>query len=230
MSELKLHQLSDGYRYNSDSLFLYQFLSKSSCKGEILDVGAGCGVLGLLVKRDFPKCSVSLLDFQGQNVELCRKNAEINRLDVEVHESEFLEFVSGKKYDFIISNPPFYKENIKKTTNIHLAKSRYNNNLPFDSFAKKSYNLLKDKGYLCFCYDASQVVSVFCVLQKENFSVGDVRFVHSKKDKVASLVLILARKNAKNLAKILPPLTASDENGYTDEAKKAFHLANTLSI
>ena len=59
-----LAQLKSGYRYNSDTLVLYDFISSSlkNFSGRILDVGAGCGILGLLLKRDFKNSSLSLLD------------------------------------------------------------------------------------------------------------------------------------------------------------------------
>ena len=59
-----LAQLKSGYRYNSDTLVLYDFISSSlkNFSGRILDVGAGCGILGLLLKRDFKNSSLSFLD------------------------------------------------------------------------------------------------------------------------------------------------------------------------
>ncbi|MEJ2469363.1 MAG: methyltransferase, partial [Campylobacterales bacterium] len=44
-----LYQPSEGYCYNSDSIFLYDFVSSFKPRGRMLDVGAGCGVVGLLV-------------------------------------------------------------------------------------------------------------------------------------------------------------------------------------
>ena len=50
-----LAQLENGYRYNSDTLVLYDFICSGvgEISGRVLDVGAGCGILGLLLKSDF---------------------------------------------------------------------------------------------------------------------------------------------------------------------------------
>ncbi|MCI7587670.1 MAG: methyltransferase, partial [Campylobacter sp.] len=74
---MKLFQLKDGYRYNSDSLFLWDFARKNcsfKASQSLLDVGCGCGILGLLLARDF-NCALSCIDIQPQNCELAQINA-----------------------------------------------------------------------------------------------------------------------------------------------------------
>ncbi|MDO9208145.1 MAG: methyltransferase, partial [Sulfuricurvum sp.] len=44
-----LYQPDGGYCYNSDSILLYGFIAQFNPKGKLLDVGAGCGIVGLLV-------------------------------------------------------------------------------------------------------------------------------------------------------------------------------------
>ena len=71
-------QPKNGYRYNSDTMFLYDFIREGGARGEVLDAGCGSGVLGLLLKRDFPKISLSLLDILEANVNLAAANAMQN--------------------------------------------------------------------------------------------------------------------------------------------------------
>ncbi len=64
MSDLiTLAQLSQGYRYNSDSLILADFILKQGIKGAVFDVGAGCGIIGILLKK-YCNLSLSLIDIQ----------------------------------------------------------------------------------------------------------------------------------------------------------------------
>lgn len=50
---IKLAQLSDGYRYNSDSLLLADFVLEMGIKNQVLEVGSGCGIIGILLKICF---------------------------------------------------------------------------------------------------------------------------------------------------------------------------------
>jgi len=89
---MHLYQYENGYRYNSDSLLLYDFISSFSPKGNVLDVGSGSGILGLLVKRDFLHVELSQIDIQEANYILTCKNANHNKLDSKVICDDFSKY------------------------------------------------------------------------------------------------------------------------------------------
>ena len=81
---LSLYQLENGYCYNSDSLFLYAFIARFLKNGvSVVDIGAGCGILGLLCGRDF-SVDLSLIDIDETNAKLCKKNADFNNINAEI--------------------------------------------------------------------------------------------------------------------------------------------------
>ena len=60
-----LYQPTNGYCYNSDTHFLYNFIVENlkkykNIKGELLDIGSGSGILGLLVAKNFEKIKLIL--------------------------------------------------------------------------------------------------------------------------------------------------------------------------
>jgi len=104
-----LYQPESGYCYNSDSVFLYDFISSFKPRGKVLDVGAGCGIVGLLVARDNPKVNLEAVEKQEAFVEYATTNARVNKIENKIHKKNFLELDEDEKYDYIISNPPFYQ-------------------------------------------------------------------------------------------------------------------------
>jgi len=122
---LYLFQYEEGYRYNSDSLVLYDFISKLNPKGRILDIGSGSGIVGLLMKRDFSKIALTQIDIQPLHVELTKKSAKKNKLDAKVLHADIRECKFEEKFDFIVTNPPFYHEGSQKSENEALKVSRY---------------------------------------------------------------------------------------------------------
>jgi len=225
-----LYQPESGYCYNSDSIFLYDFINSFAPKGNVLDVGAGCGIVGLLVARDNEKVNLSAVEKQKVLAEYAKRNAVENSIEYELREGNFLDLDLEEKYDYIISNPPFYPDGVQKSKDTMLSHARYNSSLPISAFFKKVSQLLKPRSHFVFCYDATQFGIVCAELERVKMRVVDVRFVHPKVDKTASLVLVHARNGSKSMAKIHPPLFHFNGLELTQEVQEIYKKAKTESI
>jgi len=223
------YQPQDGYRFNSDSIFLYDFIHSFSPSGSVLDVGCGVGVIGLLLARDF-KVEPTLVDKQGVMTEYARKNARINGIEADVQLCDFLDYENSGRFDSIVSNPPFYHEDVIQSEDPHLHTCRYNTHLPPRPFFEKVKRLLKPRGHLFFCYDASQVAQIIPALQSASLTVEHMRFVHPRAHKPAKLVMVHARRDSRAKTVILPPLIPFEEEGYGPEALQIFKKARTHTI
>lgn len=73
--------------------------------GKILDLGCGYGLVGIVVKKLFPSSEVLSVDINQRAVELTVKNAETNRVKIQVLQANGLESIR-KVFDFAILNPP----------------------------------------------------------------------------------------------------------------------------
>ncbi len=225
-----LYQPESGYCYNSDSIFLYDFINSFKPKGRVLDVGAGCGIVGLLVARDNKKVELEAVEKQEAFVFFAKTNARVNKIDYKLYESDFLELEESQKYEYIISNPPFYHDGASKSEDEMLFNARYNVNLPLRDFFKKVSRLLKPQAHFIFCYDASQFGLICAELDRVKLRVVDVRFVHPKVDKKASLVMLHVRNGSKSLMKVWPPFISFDGSDFSDEAQTLYQKASTQSI
>ena len=225
-----LYQPESGYCYNSDSVFLYDFISSFKPKGRVLDIGAGCGIVGLLVARDNKKVELEAVEKQGVFIEYAQHNARVNGIGYKLHKGDFLALEFEEKYDYIVSNPPFYPGGAKQSDNEMLFNARYNVNLPLDNFFKKVSQILKPQSHFIFCYDASQFALICSALQKVKMRIVDAQFIHPKIDKTAALVMIHARNGSKSLMKIWEPLISSDGNGVSEKAQMIYDKASTQSI
>ncbi|MEY3090019.1 MAG: hypothetical protein RL113_335 [Pseudomonadota bacterium] len=225
-----LYQPTEGYCYNSDSIFLYDFISSFKPKGKLLDVGCGVGIIALLLMRDF-KTETTIVDKQEKMLAYATHNFALNGLSVQSHLGDFLEVDMDEKFDMIVSNPPFYDANVQQSENTHLNIARYAHHLPIEKFIETVKKLLKPRGYFIFCYDAKQVDLLMHYLSKYGIKVETVQFVHSKEDRDSKLVMIAARNGSKSMVKVLPPLIVFDANNiYTPQAQKALDRAATHSV
>jgi len=153
---LYLYQPTSGYAYNSDSIFLYDFITTFKPKGSLLDVGCGVGIISLLLSRDF-EIETSIVDKQEIMMNYAKHNYAINHLKVDSMLDDFSKFPEEKKFDYVISNPPFYDQNVTQSDNEHLNIARYAQHLPIETLIAKVKKVLKPRGRFIFCYDAKQV-------------------------------------------------------------------------
>ena len=225
-----LYQPTSGYCYNSDSIFLYDFISTFNPKGSLLDVGCGVGIISLLLGRDFD-IEVSAVDKQSKMLSYAEHNFEINKIDAALHLGDFQSFESAKRFDTIVSNPPFYDSSVTQSSDEHINTARYAHHLPFREFTKNVKMLLKPRGRFIFCYDAKQIDMLLSELVANKINPEVLRFVHSKIDRDSKLVMISARMGSKSMVKILPPLVVFDDaSNYRKEAELAFAKADTHTI
>ncbi len=206
MSDLiTLAQLSQGYRYNSDSLLLADFILKSGIKNKIFDVGAGCGIVGILLKKNIPNLNLSLIDVQKENIKLIHQNLKQNNIQASVFYGDFIEFNKDERFDFIVCNPPFYRQGAYKGKNKHKNISKFQDYLPLSAFINMSNSILKPNGVLYFCYEALVLDEICSILENKKIKLTKICFVYTHKDKQAKLVLIQAKKGVKSPCEILPP-------------------------
>jgi tRNA1Val (adenine37-N6)-methyltransferase len=219
------YQPSSGYRYNSDTLFLWDFISKSRVSGNVLDVGSGSGILGILLKRDFPKIVLHSAEKQEIFQELTKRNSEINRVENIVFSGDFTEIDFRIQFDLIVSNPPFYNPAVIQSKDTVLNTARYSQHLPINKFFKKVARILKERGRFIFCYDVKEFVNLGIELEKNRLKIERVRFVYPKEDKNSSLIIIETRKGSKSALKVEPPLI-----NFSDEVKEIYNKANTYTL
>ena len=202
----------------------------------MLDVGSGSGVLGLLVARDNPKVTLEAVEKQKSFAFYAQKNAEVNNIKYKLFHEDFLEFEDDKSdmkdygYDYIISNPPFYHDGSTKSDNSMKHIARYNEHLPLSLFFTKVSKLLKAHGHFIFCYDPQQFQEICDVLSYVKLKIVDVQFIHPKKDRKASLVMVHARKSSKSFMKVHEPFISFDGSEFSSKAQEIYQKARTNSI
>ncbi len=73
----------------------------------ILDLGTGSGAIALAIAHERPDCSVSAVERSEAALALARENAQRLGLRVEFIEGSWFEPIKDRRFDIIVSNPPY---------------------------------------------------------------------------------------------------------------------------
>ena len=85
----------------------------------ILDIGTGTGCIPISLKANLPQANVSAIDVSEKALEVAKRNAKSNKVEINFIQTNILEVEDLNQYfDIIVSNPPYVrnleKEEIKK--------------------------------------------------------------------------------------------------------------------
>lgn len=114
-----------------------------SLRPRILDVGAGTGLVSLMLAQRFPAASVSAIEIDADSAEECAANFRQSpwsaRLDVV--KADFLSEPFGRDFHLIVSNPPFFNNGAKAPDEARHA-ARHEDSLPLATLIERAASLL----------------------------------------------------------------------------------------
>lgn len=76
----------------------------------VLDIGTGSGAIAVSLAKLGRQAQVTAVDVSNRALEIARRNAERNGAAVEFVKSDCFSALKGRKYDMIVSNPPYISE------------------------------------------------------------------------------------------------------------------------
>lgn len=136
-------------KIGTDGVLLGAWASLGENPNSILDIGAGTGIIALMLAQRSLAETVDAIEIDENSYEQCVENFEASgwadRLFCyHAGLDEFVEEIE-EKYDSIVSNPPFYSEDVS-SGNTSRDIARQNTSLPFDELLKGISKLLADDG------------------------------------------------------------------------------------
>ena len=99
------------YRFNEDSLKLVEHVVASGIQPRnLLDIGAGCGVIGIELARKLKTSEAHFLELQIEWSPVLDKNISLflSSVQTQVFWGSLGSWVPEVSYDLIVSNPPYF--------------------------------------------------------------------------------------------------------------------------
>lgn len=145
----------------------------------ILDIGTGSGCIAISLAKNFRNSRVSAWDFSQNALNIAKKNASLNHVDVTFRQVDVLgDYPKDKRFSIIVSNPPYVLESEKKDMeqNVlgyepHSALFVPDNNplLFYERIANIAIELLTPNGMLYFEINRKKGIETMDMLCRKGF-------------------------------------------------------------
>lgn len=184
--ELALAQPRLGYRFNVDALLVAHFASTQVIRKPdvVVDLGAGCGVIGLLLARRWPTCRALLVELQPELARLAERNADRNGLASRVHVvcgdlEQADEWRCNQQGPvLIVSNPPFFPiSSGRLSPNPMVARAKHEISCTMSGLVDACDEGLRPGDMLVLIHDARRQEELEGLLQAASLLVRRTRMV-----------------------------------------------------
>lgn len=221
---LRLEQPRAGYRFNLDPVILADFAAaRARAPERIVDLGAGVGVVGLLLAHRFPDARVLLIELQVELAELAERNARRNglagRVEVRCLDLREVALWRAPERTLCVSNPPFFATSAGRPSvrpQVSIAKHELACTLAELLLAAERG--LTDGDELALIYPCAREQELLAGLTAHGHGVLRQRRVQPLPDRAAARTLLLARRGAAGAeTQLEPPLVVEEEPGRFGE-------------
>ena len=142
--EFSIVQSKSAMKVGTDGVLLGSWVNCLNAK-KILDIGAGTGLISLMLAQRNNECNITAVEIDKETSE--EANININnskwRDRISIIKININNFITSDKFDFIVSNPPYFPANFSKNKR---AIARHTNLLSFQDLIRTTVKLLSSKG------------------------------------------------------------------------------------
>ena len=208
---------------STDSMLLADF-AKLPKNARALDLGAGCGTLGILLCAKDPNCRVTGIELDetahAAALENIARNQLSHRMESICADLRSVSLPQGS-FDLCISNPPYFSGG--PASKLHTTARREDFCTPADLFSVVG-KALKYGGDFFLVHKPERLAQLIACGAKENLEAKRLRLVRHKEGSEISLILLQFRKGGKP-GLILEEVTLFDKHDHpTDFYKSVYHI------
>lgn len=193
--QFKINHTKSAFKVGFDGVFLGAICNVIGAS-QILDVGAGCGLLSLMIAQRNSLALITALEPDKNSFLECKENFVNSKWHVRLNcqDIKFQDFQNtDDKFDLIVSNPPYYnslnfpKTDIKKY-------SKHTESLNHKELLTMSFEMLNITGILSVILPYNEYIKLSQTAEFKRYNLHRMINVMSK-DKITRVVFELTKAN-----------------------------------
>lgn len=227
--QFTIYQDQCAMKVGTDGVLLGAWTNVSTCK-RVLDAGTGTGLLALMIAQRNTNAVIDAIDIDKHCVlqaqDNVRKSPFNNRIAVKELSFQDMVFRKNKKYDLIVSNPPYFQNSLK-SPNALRNYARHIDRFSFYELISEGADLLSENGVISLILPYSYKDDLLKHAAAENFFAYRITHVYPLAHKPAKRLLVeLGKKKQPLIHENL--VIENSRHKYTTQFNtltKAFYLS-----
>ena len=221
-------QDTDLPKFGTDSLLLGDFCPP--VRGDMADLGAGCGILSLLLLRKYPgRLHAVELDPAAAAIaaENFINNGFADRACVFAGDLRCAEKLPpAGSCELVVANPPYFDPAAGPASPDAARRcARSEESCTLSDICRAARRILRFRGRLCLCWRPDRAAELFAALAETGFAPKRLRLCHPRVDREANLLLCEARSGAAPGLCVMPPLILAETDGSpTAEYRRIYEI------
>ena len=200
--------------------------ARASARERVLELGAGCGVISIMIASIHSPREVVAVEIQTDLAEMIARNAVLNDLEsvraicADLRQRR-IAGVEPASFDLVVANPPYRatssgRENPERGRRL----ARGESSATLADFVGAARRYARNGARVAFVFTARRAAELISTMRAKRLEPKRIRFVHPRIGMPASVMMIEARVGGGIEAAIEPPLILYDWPGiYTSEAR-----------
>ena len=193
-----IYQTDHGQSITSDTAFVVDTILQQlpDHKLSVLELGSGNGIISIMLAHYRPQWQITGIEIQPDLAELSQSNAELTDVKVIFLKADLKTFQSDAKFDFIISNPPFFPLHSGRISPLkERAISRHEICCQMEDVFSAVWRNLRSDGKAFLLYPAERLVEAGKNAKKVDLKLASKFIMTSEK---SSEKILLELKHAEN--------------------------------
>ncbi|MCL2811203.1 MAG: tRNA1(Val) (adenine(37)-N6)-methyltransferase [Clostridia bacterium] len=222
---LRILQKTSGFRFGTDAVLLAHFAAPRP-KDRVVDLGAGTGVLPLLMSARSTNANFTAIELLPEMADMAARSVALNQLEAQITvlEADLRDAPSLLGYgcaDLVVCNPPYSPLGAALPNNDPArALARHEVGCTLAQVIESAGKLLRNGGRLAMVFPAQRLLELLDAQRVARIEPKRVRLVHQRVQDPPKLALLEGVKLARPALHWLPPLILCDESGaYTEETQ-----------
>jgi len=220
--QFKIDHHPEVFKFGTDAALLATWVDLADDQN-ILEVGIGSGVITFIMGQRNPKATYTGIDISTYAIELAQHNLTHYTLPTRIDfmKSKLQGFKPNRKFDHIVSNPPFFENSTKSPSNLKNT-TRHTDTLPLRDLLTLSKDLLSPNGKISLIYPVRYLEDIYAICEEIQLFPQRVHLTRSKPNKEIKRALIELHLQANNHFEKTELIIEGDYKGYSKKVYEMF--------